>query len=184
MASRSPGSRAPKDKGRSTDRTRPAGARGTRPTQKKAPAGSGPQITTRAVILLSVVLLLVASYTASFRAWWGARQEIQATKAERAVLKAEIKQLENQQDRFDDPAYIKQQARERFGWVMPGEVGYRVIGADGSVRGEVPVLAEPPEVRQPQWYDKLWSSVEVAGSEKGDTAPAQNQLKKPLEGDQ
>lgn len=183
MASRSPGSRSPR--GRDTDRTRrPSGGRGTRPSAKKKSPGSGPQVTTRAIVLLSVILLLFASYTASFRAWWGARQEIQATKAERATLNAEIKQLEENKERFDDPAYIKQQARERFGWVMPGEVGYRVIGADGSVRGQVPVLDEPPEVRQPQWYDKLWGTVETAGSDKGNAAPKQDEPTKPLEGEQ
>ncbi len=132
------------------------------------------------MLLLSVVLLLVASYTASFRAWWGARQELQTTRAERATLKAEIKQLEEQKERFDDPAFIKQQARERFGWVMPGEVGYRVIGADGSVRGQVPTLDEPPSATQPQWYDKLWTSVETAGRDEGDTAPVEAPSDEPL----
>jgi len=172
MASRPPS--------RPRDRNRPAGARGTRPSQKKQTSGTGSQITTRAVILLSVVLLLVASYTASFRAWWGARQEIQSTKAEAVALKSEIKDLKEQKERFDDPAYIKQQARERFGWVMPGEVGYRVIGEDGSVRGQVPELDEPPEVHQPQWYDKLWGSVETAGADEGDNAPAEDTSDEPL----
>lgn len=173
MASRSPRSRS--------DRARPAGARSTRPARRpKQSPGTGPQITSRAVILLSVVLLLVASYTASFRAWWGARQELQSTRSERVVLKAEIKQLEEQKQRFEDPAFIKQQARERFGWVMPGEVGYRVIGADGSVRGQVPELDEPPEVRTPQWYDRLWGTVETAGRDAGDTAPSPDINSKPL----
>jgi len=177
MASRPPS--------RPRDRSRPTGARGTRPTPKKAPAaGTGPQITTRAVILLSVLLLLLASYTASFRAWWGARQELQSTRAEAVALRNEIKSLEEQKDRFDDPAFIRQQARERFGWVMPGEVGYRVIGADGSVRGQVPELDEPPEIDQPQWYDKLWGSVATAGTEEGDGAPADDPTDEPLEDSQ
>lgn len=174
MASRGPSGRgsgrAPR--GRDSSRARPAGARGTRPSRtQKASPGSGPQITTRAVILLSVVLLLIASYTASLRAWWGARQDIQQAQAEKVLINAEIAELEDQLDRFDDPAYIKQQARERFGWVMPGEVGYRVIDADGSVRGQVPTLDDPPELREEQWYDRLWGSVETAGTDEADVAP-------------
>ncbi len=46
---------------------------------------------------------------------------------------------------------------------MPGEVGYRVIGADGEVRGEVPTLDAPTAATTPQWYDKLWSSVQQSG---------------------
>ena len=64
-----------------------------------------------------------------------------------------IGQLKDTKARFDDPAYIKQQARARFGWVMPGEVGYRVIGSDGSVQGEVPTLDAPPSAQDRPWYD-------------------------------
>lgn len=123
------------------------------------------------MVLLSVVLLLVGSYTATFRAWWSARQEITSSLAERAQLTAQIAELEDQKERFDDPAYIKQQARERFGWVMPGEIGYRVIGSDGEVRGEVPTLDAPAEADSAQWYDKLWGSVATAGTPEADVAP-------------
>ena len=134
-------------------------------------AGSGPQITTRAVLLLTVVLLLLGSYTATFRAWWSAQQDLQATRAEKVALDRDIAVLEDQKRRFDDPAYIKQQARERFGWVMPGEVGYRVIGSDGAVRGQVPTLDQPTEPKDEQWYDRLWGSVETSGEKEADQAP-------------
>jgi hypothetical protein len=134
-------------------------------------------------VLLSVVLLLVGSYTATLRAWWSARQEITTSQAERAQLKAQITELEDQKERFNDPAYIKQQARERFGWVMPGEIGYRVIGSDGEVRGEVPTLDAPAKVNSDQWYDKLWGSVTTAGTPEADVAPDDN-TGDVLEGDQ
>ena len=34
-----------------------------------------------------------------------------------------------------DPDYVRTQARERLGWVVPGETGYRVVGADGKPLG-------------------------------------------------
>ena len=126
--------------------------------------GSGPQLTTRAIVLLAVVLLLIASYTSTLHAWWQQRSEIQATKAEIATRKESILELEDQIARWDDPAYVKQQAKERFGWVSPGEVGYRVIGSDGKVQGaDVPTLDAPPAASDPAWYDKLWGSVKEAG---------------------
>ena len=123
------------------------------------------------MLLLSVVVLLIGSYTATFRAWWTARQDISTSQAERVQLTREIATLEDQKKRFDDPAYIQQQARERFGWVMPGEVGYRVIGSDGEVRGEVPTLDAPTEAATEEWYDKLWGSVQTAGTPEADVAP-------------
>jgi hypothetical protein len=116
-------------------------------------------------VLLSVVLLLIASYTSTLHAWWDQRSDIQATKAEIVMRKQAILDLEDQKARWDDPAYVKQQARERFGWVMPGEIGYRVIGTDGKVQGEVPTLDAPAQAASTTWYDKLWGSVKEAGKE-------------------
>lgn len=110
-----------------------------------------------------VALLLVGSYTSVVRAWWTQRAEIQATQSEIAETRDDIRGLEDTKRRFDDPAYVQQQARARFGWVMPGEVGYRVIGDDGEIQGDVPMLAEPTRPRERRWYDNLWTSVEAAG---------------------
>lgn len=125
-------------------------------------------------MLLSVVLLLLASYTSTLHAWWEQRSEIQSTKAEIAMRKQTIAELEDQKVRWNDPAYVKQQAKERFGWVSPGEVGYRVLGRDGKVQGDdVPTLDSPAQAKSPEWYDKLWGSVEAAGKEPA--APKKNQ---------
>ena len=95
------------------------------------------------------MLLLVASYTSALHAWWEQRGEIQSAKAEIVMRRDAIGQLKDTKARFNDPAFIKQQARARFGWVMPGEVGYRVIGSDGAVQGEVPTLDAPPSAAGP-----------------------------------
>jgi hypothetical protein len=127
------------------------------------------------VVLLSVVLLLVASYTSALHAWWEQRGEIQAAKAEIVMRRDAISQLKDTKVRFDDPAFIKQQARARFGWVMPGEVGYRVIGSDGSVQGQVPTLDAPPSAtRDRPWYDTLWGSVEQAGKKPTKPKPVED----------
>ena len=39
----------------------------------------------------------------------------------------DIKALEREKRRWADDEYVKAQARERFGWVMPGETSYQVI---------------------------------------------------------
>ncbi|HWD78017.1 MAG TPA: septum formation initiator family protein, partial [Kribbella sp.] len=54
------------------------------------------------------------------------------------------------------------------GWVMPGEVGYRVIGADGKPLGAPPEPSTPSDgaadTQKPTWYTKLWGSVQGAGT--------------------
>ncbi|MDR7086106.1 cell division protein FtsB [Aeromicrobium panaciterrae] len=161
---RGPGRKPPKREPSGSSRGRKTtSARASAAAKKPVSSGSGPQLTTRAIVLLSVVLLLVASYTSTLHAWWEQRGDIQSSKAEIVMRKQAIADLEDEKDRWNDPAYVKQQARSRFGWVMPGEVGYRVIGTDGKVRGDVPTLDEPPAATTPQWYDKLWGSVKQSG---------------------
>ena len=182
-------SRTPPGRGRGRQRPgaprRRTGGPGAPRRSAAATSGTGPQITTRAVLLLIVVLLLVGSYTATFRAWWSAQAELSATQAEKVRLTAEIAELEDQKERFDDPAFIRQQARERFGWVMPGETGYRVIGSDGEVRGEVPTLDAPAQPKSEAWYDRLWGTVETSGEPEADVAPPEDTTDDVLqEGDQ
>ena len=129
-------------------------------------SASGPRtgtFTTRAAILLSIVLLLFASYTSSLHAWWQQRGEIQSKHAEIAMRKDAIDTLKEDRARWGDSAFVEQQARERFGWVLPGEVGYRVIGADGKIQGDVPTLDEPAGPEAKPWHDSLWGSVVEAG---------------------
>lgn len=126
----------------------------------KAPAEpSGSRFTARAGILLTVVLLLVASYTTSFHAWWNQKQEIAALELRKAVAEDEIAELQDIEQRWKDPAFIRNQARERFGWVMPGEVGYRVIGLDGELQGDGPTLDAPERLPEENWIDRLRSSI-------------------------
>ena len=160
--------------GRASNR-RPAGsAKGTRrpqPTARiRATADSkrpGPKFTGRAIVLLCVVVLLVGSYTSVLRAWWDQHSEITAKRAEIVQRREAIRELENTKRRYDDPAFVQQQARERFGWVMPGEVGYRVIGVDGEIQGELSAPSDLPEPTEVRWYNVLWGSVEAAGRDPG-----------------
>ncbi|MBD1269075.1 septum formation initiator family protein [Aeromicrobium tamlense] len=158
----SPSSRRPTGRrdGRSTPRTtaRPQAA------PVASSGGSGTRFTTRALILLGVAVMLIASYTTSVHAWWQQRSEIAALEAQNRQTQQDIAQLEDQERRWSDPAYIRQQARERFGWVMPGEIGYRVIGVDGELKGQSSTLEEPEVAPRRPWVERLWGSVEAAGT--------------------
>ncbi len=180
----SPSSRRPtsgRRDGRSTPRT--PGRPTTAPVVSAA--GSGTKFTTRALILLGVAVMLIASYTTSVHAWWQQRSEIAALEAQNRQSEAEITELEDQQRRWSDPAYVRQQARERFGWVMPGEVGYRVIGVDGELQGQASTLEEPEVAPRKPWLERLWGSVEQAGADTADSdAPAPTPKKPALETDE
>jgi cell division protein FtsB len=121
------------------------------------------QITQRAVALLVVVGLLVISYVGTMRIYLNQQSDMATARTQIAERQATIAQLQDELSRWNDPSYIKTQARERLGWVMPGEVGYRVIGTDGKVvSGEVGSIKGNNDPANQAWYERIWSSVQTA----------------------
>lgn len=92
------------------------------------------------------------------------QDDIAARQAQQEAYAAEIK-------RWDDPAYIKQQARDRVSMLMPGETGYWVYGANGTEAVEDSVDAakaaaaqattakKATEITTEPWVDGLWDAV-------------------------
>lgn len=139
----------------------------TTPAPPAAPPPSlhraGLGITRRAVAMIVVVAILVLSYATSLRVWLDQQSEIAATKADIRERQERIAELEDELARWDDPEYVKAQARERLGWAVPGETGYRVVGPDGEPLGGTGTLNEtenaPPE--EAAWWGRLFGSVQA-----------------------
>ncbi|HEY5980631.1 MAG TPA: septum formation initiator family protein [Microlunatus sp.] len=123
-------------------------------------------LTTRALALAVVILMLTISYANSLRIYFAQSHEVAATKAEIADREARIGDLQTELRRWDDPAFVELQARTRLGWVMPGEIGFTVVDADGKPLGggsELSTGEQPASDRAPEsWYTKVWGSVEAA----------------------
>ena len=65
--------------------------------------------------------------------------------------------------------YVRAQARERLGFVLPCEVGYVVVDENGATEPVtttegIPVTADGP------WYSRLWASLEAADVPRADEA--------------
>lgn len=113
-----------------------------------------------------VVAVLMVSYASSFRAYLEQRQQLADLDESIATSQANLAALQREKQRWKDPAFIKAQARKQFGFVMPGEIGYTVLDANGKPLGDVDVLDDPKvttDAGQPEWYDTLWTSVLIAG---------------------
>lgn len=147
-----------------TSATRPGG---TSPAPEPRAAAEGGRPSGRVAIVALILLVLVISYASSLRAWLQQRDDVAAARAELAQTQTSIEDLERTKLRWEDPAFIEQQARLRLGWVLPGEVGYRVIGADGEPLGDS--VLEPEELAAQaapeDWYASLWGSIEAAGAD-------------------
>ncbi len=126
----------------------------------------GLRLTRRALVLALVLVLLALSFGGSLRIYLGQQHDLAVAEQQIRDRSAQIADLEAELDRWDDSSYVKAQARARLGWVMPGEIGYRVVGADGQpLAGGVTIESEqqlPAGEHEPVWWDRMWGSIQTA----------------------
>jgi cell division protein FtsB len=122
-------------------------------------------LTTRAVALAVVFLILTISYATSLRIYFQQARQIASARTEITTRQQRISELQGELARWNDVEYVKTQARDRLGWVVPGETGFRVIGPDGRPLGggaEIGSGTLPQEASTDAWWSRLWGSVEAA----------------------
>ena len=138
----------------------------------------GWHFTFRMGVVIVVVAALLFSGLNTLGVFRAIRRDIADAKQEIVTTQKRIESLEDQLKRWEDPEYVKTQARERLGWVLPGERGYRVVGPDGQPYGSVAQIQKDESLPQNErigsaWFAKLWTSVEVAD----DPSPAEPEIK-------
>ena len=142
------------------------GNRGPRAASTSQPPPR-PRLTGRAAVLVLVLVVLAVSYASSMRAYLEQRSHLASLEADIAESRDNIEDLEREKERWDDPAFVRAQARERFGWVLPGEVAFQVIDEDGEPLDNSETLSDPAapvDDEKPLWWQSAWRSVEVAGN--------------------
>ena len=142
--------------------TRPAPRAATPQTSERARS----RFTGRAAVLVLVVAVLVVSYASSMRAYLRQQQHLTALHTNIHHAKSRIAALQREKERWRDPHYVRVQARARFGWVMPGEVGFQVIGENGKLLDNpdaLPSDRHTATAQQPTWWQSAWGSVVAAG---------------------
>ncbi|WP_434081056.1 FtsB family cell division protein [Sanguibacter sp. Z1732] len=125
------------------------------------------QITVRTLVLFLVVLMAFIVVTPTLRAYVTQAEQQRTLVAQIEAAEERNVQLQRTLDRWDDPAYVQAQARERLGFVYPGETAYLVVDPE-IVTGEE-VESDPDgdgPVMMPQvgpWYITVTDSLRVAG---------------------
>ena len=83
-----------------------------------------------------------------------AREELAALEVENGLLAEEVLAL-------NTPGEIERMAREKLGYVMPGEVAIVVLSPEPSA--VVPVVETVPE-ENPPWWRQIWDYITGADS--------------------
>jgi len=135
-------------------------------------------------VLVVVLAVLVVSYASSMRAYLQQRAHINDLHARIDGSERDIKALEREKRRWKDDAYVETQARERFGWVMPGETGYQVIDRDGRPMERDDELTDPDSMARQvpdPWWDKVYGTFEAADHPKKTPTPKSSIAPPPAE---
>lgn len=113
----------------------------------------------RAAILAGVVCVLTLTIAGPVRTYFAQRTEMKQLAASEASLREQIAELEGQKAKLADPVYIAAQARERLGFVKPGDIPYQVQLPPGSAV-ETPDNPQQQALRSGDpWYTALWHTI-------------------------
>ena len=122
--------------------------------------------TRRAIVLFAVVSVLGLSSVGTIRVLIAQQNDLATAQQQIAERTARVTELDAELQRWRDPAYVKAQASTRLGWVMPGEIGYRVIGRDGQIisgSSEIEGIGSHTTSEfDPRWWDRLGGSIAAA----------------------
>jgi cell division protein FtsB len=113
----------------------------------------------RAAILAAVICVLTLTIAGPVRTYFAQRTEMKQLQATEELLRKQIADLEEQKVKLGDPVFVAAQARERLGFVMPGDIPYQVqLPANAAVQGtpgSEPAKANPDQ----PWYTSLWHTI-------------------------
>jgi cell division protein FtsL len=118
-------------------------------------------------ILASIVVMLAITLIPALRSTMNQQSQISGLRESIAQQREQVAALQAEQKRWDDPAYVEQQARERLKFVRVGEKSYTVIDGDAAA---VPDLTGGAQMAAPTsasaasipWYGQLWQSVLIS----------------------
>jgi cell division protein FtsB len=130
----------------------------TQPVPAKAFSG---RMLALAVVMIAITIMLAPTV----KIFFDKRAELAALSDDIAARQVEGDRLRQQISRWQDPNYVKQQARDRINMVMPGETGYWVFGSDlpaGSSSQNAAAAQDPADL---PWVDSLWESVRRAATD-------------------
>ncbi|MFC7544860.1 septum formation initiator family protein [Plantactinospora sp. GCM10030261] len=165
---RAGGQRDSAARGRSTDGSRsanrPASARRTAATgaTKRTTAIEPRRFTGRATVLFAVLIALALAYTYPVRLYLNQQAEIDRIAAAQAAQRQKIGELSERAALWQNPEFVKTEAKRRFYMVEKGEQPLIVLPGSGT-----PDAGQPdggPAAPAP-WYDTLWSSIRAANDD-------------------
>src|SRR6201992_3969737 len=109
----------------------------------------------RGAMLAAGVCVLTLTIAGPVRTYFAQRTEMKQLAASEAALRQQIADLQQQKVKLADPAYIAAQARERLGFVKPGDIPYQVQLPPSAALPTEPGNQPTPAVTNAPWATAL-----------------------------
>jgi|UniRef100_UPI00404A4B2F cell division protein FtsB len=117
----------------------------------------------RPLALIAIIFIFTLTLAPPIKNYFTQRAQISALKSQVESDRTALQKARAELSAWQDPDYIKSQARERLHFVMPGERQYIVTGTDitksqpqtTQIAGQLPAGAP--------WYTKIIASVTESG---------------------
>jgi cell division protein FtsB len=130
-------------------------------------------------VMLSLLVLTIVVLAPSLRTLVDQQNQLAALRASVAEHQDAVTALEGDIARWDDPAYIEAQARDRLVYVYPGDYTYLVIDDGTTVTTDDGApISEEIQTTKVDWVRSLLSSIVTAGT----TDQTAEQLESPSQG--
>lgn len=85
-------------------------------------------------VTVSIILVIVAGtflISSDVQAFLNQRRQIAEMELSIQQAEQDVEDMQAERDRWQDPVYIRSQARDRLYYVLPGEVSYLVMDTEG-----------------------------------------------------
>lgn len=117
----------------------------------------------RPLALITIIFIFTLTLAPPIKNYFTQRAQISALKSQVASDRTALEKARAELSTWQDPDYIKSQARERLHFVLPGERQYIVTGTDitKSQPQKTQIASQLPEGAP--WYTKLIASVTESG---------------------
>jgi cell division protein FtsB len=125
-----------------------------------AAAARSTRLTGRAALLAVVICAIALSLAYPVREYIAQRQQIDQLLAQQQTASAQVRALQEQDQKLGQTWYVEQRARQELHMCFPGEQCYEVISGQPA-----PAAAARQTAPAVPWYAKLWQSVQRADTQ-------------------
>ncbi|MEV4614437.1 septum formation initiator family protein [Kitasatospora sp. NPDC049258] len=134
-----------------------------------------PRFTSRATVLVLVLCSLVAILAYPARQFIAQRSELAEQRAQAEQVRQQVEQLTRDRARWQDPEYVKAQARERLHYALPGDTPFVSVDPSPSATVKSSSTGAAPATQAKAfkpWYAGFWESVDLADAAPRPAPPA------------